>query len=102
MVKELKGGLQVKMIAFEQRNNLSITLDLCTDGSGLVREFWDEDVLFRFDTPEDLEDKLDNIQYQLDENGYCISPVQELGVGEEKLSTKEILDKNAEFNKLQK
>lgn len=93
-MKALKEGLQVKMIAFEQRNNISITLDLCSDGSGLIKEFWNEEVLFRFDTPEDLEVKLKITQYQLDENGYCISPVQELGVGEEKLSTKEILDKH--------
>ena len=61
---------------FEKRNNISIAIKLYSDGSGTVNEFWDDEQLTNFNDEEELHEFLKNINYKLDENGKCFSPVQ--------------------------
>jgi hypothetical protein len=63
---------------FEVRNNMSITLTIMGDGSGSVNEFWDNEELIEFKNIDELHAFLRDIQYQLDDNGKCLSPVQML------------------------
>jgi hypothetical protein len=61
---------------FEQRNNISIAVLLCSDGSSTVEEFWENEELNNSDTIEELHEFLINTNYKLDEKGLCFSPVQ--------------------------
>lgn len=63
---------------FEKRNNLSIVIHLCSDGSGEIRDYWDDDVLETFDSIDDLHKTLKDTQYELAENGRCLSPVRKV------------------------
>jgi len=62
------------MKRFEERNNISIYIDFHKDFSGGVYEYWQNRELFDYDSEDELFQFLDNTQYQLDENGLCISP----------------------------
>ena len=64
------------MNEFEKRNNISISLTLHSDGSGIVEEFWDREELFQFKNYSDLYENLFTVNYELDENGICYSPVR--------------------------
>lgn len=66
------------MSNFEERNNISINMRLESDGSGTVNEFWDEEELIEFDNLNELQEFLRNTQYQLSEDGRCISPFLKL------------------------
>jgi len=64
---------------FEKRNNISIAITVMGDGSGTVSEFWDYEELKEFKSIDDLQGFLKNTQYKLaDEDGRCLSPVQEV------------------------
>lgn len=64
---------------FERRNNISIAVTFYGDGSGTVSEFWYCEELKEFKTIDDLHKFLMNTQYKLaDEDGRCLSPVQEV------------------------
>ena len=64
---------------FEKRNNISIAVTFCGDGSGRVSEFWDYEELKEFKTIDELHKFIMNTQYKLaDEDGRCLSPVQEV------------------------
>lgn len=60
---------------FEERNNLSAFVNIYSDGSFGVQEFWNEDMLFG-GSFEELKTFLNDTQYKLGEDGRCISPVQ--------------------------
>lgn len=64
--------------AFEKRNNISAAIEICSDGSGNILEFWDDGHLERFNTPEELFSILETINYKKDERGICISPVERI------------------------
>jgi len=63
------------MNSFESRNNTSIVLVVCSDGSGEVREFWDSEEIESFKTNKDLSKFLLEATYKLSDNGRCISPM---------------------------
>ena len=58
--------------AFEKRNNFSIVVEVYSDGSGNIEEFWSDKVIFRHKTTEQLEDYLKSEQYKFDEKGHAI------------------------------
>lgn len=64
------------MNEFEKRNNFSITLVFCSDGSCNIAEFWTDKVIANFDNIEALKLYLKNVEYEKDKNGICISPVR--------------------------
>ena len=64
------------MERFEIRNNISITLNLFSDGSSSIEEFWDQEVLNASDTIEELIEFLENTNYMKSEDGRCIKPCQ--------------------------
>ena len=43
------GDLLELMQEFEKRNNTSVSLDLCSDGSGTLKEFWENDEIKSFE-----------------------------------------------------
>jgi len=45
----IMGDLLELMQEFEKRNNTSISLDLCSDGSGSLKEFWGGDEIKSFE-----------------------------------------------------
>ena len=61
---------------FEGKNNLSIVLNLYSDGSGTIEEFWDNEKLVEFKTVEELKTFLTTTKYEKDEAGLCLSPVK--------------------------
>lgn len=61
---------------FEKRNNISAFINLHSDGSSSIQEFWKDDILFSGGSIDELRTFLINTQYKLDENGRCISPVE--------------------------
>lgn len=69
-------NIPVLMKAFEERNNLSISVNLESDGHGMVVEFWRDECVFDFTDPSDLVKKLKSIDLELDEKGLCYSPVR--------------------------
>lgn len=60
---------------FEKRNNISIYITHCSDGSGTVYEFWEDEELKKFNGVLGLTKFLQDTQYELAEDGKCISPV---------------------------
>lgn len=63
---------------FEENNNISIKIDLFTDGSGKVKEFWEDDKLHEFHSVQELKFYLKETLYKLDDEGQCISPVKKI------------------------
>lgn len=63
------------MKAFEKRNNLSTYFTLCSDGSGTLFEFWDEEKLVQFVNVEELNTFLTITNYKKSDDGKCLSPV---------------------------
>lgn len=74
MINEL---LQL-MKDYEERNNISVYLALCSDGSGDVLEFWNDNELESFDNEDQLISILQNSTYKKGENGYCITPIEKI------------------------
>ncbi len=64
------------MKEFEKRNNISIAFQLCSDGSCHFEEFWKDEILAECETIEQAIEFLKNTEYELDENGLCLSPVR--------------------------
>jgi len=65
---------KVKM--FETRNNISVVFNTCSDGSGELREFWDDDLLYSYESIYNLILYLDTVKYQKSENGTSFKPVR--------------------------
>ena len=61
---------------FEDRNNISTTIEINGDGSGNLREFWDEEIIKEFDNLEDLNSFLVNGNLKKDDDGCSIKPIQ--------------------------
>lgn len=74
MINEL---LQL-MKDFEERNNISIAVSLCSDGSGTVLEFWENNDLEHFENEDGLKDILNNSTYKKGDNGLCINPIEKI------------------------
>jgi len=64
------------MEEFEKRNNISVYLDLCSDGSGNIKEFWDNELIKSFDKVTELVEFLKNGKLKLVEDGRSVSPIQ--------------------------
>ena len=60
---------------FEKRNNISVVVQLCSDGSGTIFEFWDESELEQFNSLDHLVHILEFVSYRK-ENGLCVHPVE--------------------------
>lgn len=60
---------------FECRNNISVAVQLCSDGSGAILEFWHDSELEQFDSVDQLVHILCFTNYRK-ENGFCIHPVE--------------------------
>lgn len=71
---ELKPILKL-MKSFEKRNNISITLLLCSDGSFGIEEFWENDMLFEGDLKQ-VNVFLEHTKYKLANDGRCLDPVE--------------------------
>jgi len=64
------------MRAFEKRNNISIYIDLCSDGSCGVKELWHDGSLNNnISNIKELYEFLKNTNYELSSDGICLSPV---------------------------
>jgi hypothetical protein len=59
---------------FEDRNNISASLLIHSDGSCGLMEFWNEEDLGSFDSFEKLLKFLCETQYKLDQMGVCLRP----------------------------
>jgi len=60
---------------FEKRNNISISIDLCDDGSGMLKEYWEEDVIKTFDNSKELELFLSNGKLEMNK-GRAVKPIK--------------------------
>lgn len=63
------------MQEFEKRNNTSISLDLCSDGSGTLKEFWDGDEIKTFKNSSELRSLLANAKLKM-KNGRSVKPIK--------------------------
>ncbi|REG88762.1 hypothetical protein [Flavobacterium aquicola] len=61
---------------FEKRNNISTTIEINGDGSGNLREFWDEEIIKEFDSLKSLNLFLLNGKLKLGEDGRSVSPIE--------------------------
>lgn len=64
------------MNEFEERNNISTTIEINSDGSGNLREFWDDEIIKEFDTIEALNSFLTNGKLKLAEDGRSVNPIE--------------------------
>jgi len=64
------------MDEFEKRNNISTTIEINSDGSGNLREFWDEEIIKEFDSLKNLNLFLLNGKLKLAEDGRSVSPIE--------------------------
>ena len=64
------------MNEFEERNNISTTIEINGDGSGNLREFWDEEIIKEFDSLENLNLFLLNGKLKKTEDGRSVSPIE--------------------------
>lgn len=64
------------MNEFEERNNISTTIEINGDGSGNLREFWDEEIIKEFDSLENLNLFLLNGKLKKAEDGRSVSPIE--------------------------
>jgi hypothetical protein len=63
------------MDEFEKRNNTSISLDLCSDGSGTLKEFWDGDEIKSFENSSELFCFLEKGKLKM-LDGRSVSPIE--------------------------
>jgi len=61
---------------FEKRNNTSVFLELCSDGSGCIKEFWDDEKIKKFDKISQLLEFLKNGKLKLADDGRAVSPIE--------------------------
>ena len=71
-------NILVSMNDFEKRNNVSISIEMFSDGSWNVTEFWDEEPIKRGDDLESLITYLNTAKYKIAKNGRCIRPMQRI------------------------
>ncbi len=64
------------MKEFEKRNNISTTIEINSDGSGNLREFFDGEGIKFFYSLQDLNLFLLNGKLKLTKDGYCASPIE--------------------------
>lgn len=69
-------GTLILMEVFEKRNNISTTLEIHSDGSGNLREFWDEEIIKEFDSLVNLHIFLSSGVLKLAEDGRSASPIE--------------------------
>lgn len=69
------GDLLELMQEFEKRNNTSISLDLCSDGSGTLKEFWDGDEIKSFESSFELRSFLANGKLKM-KDGRSVKPIK--------------------------
>ena len=62
------------MESFERRNNISISIEINSDGSGNLKEFWDGEEIKPFDNFAELTTFLENGKLKM-ENGSSIKPI---------------------------
>ncbi len=67
-------GMLDLMKQFEKRNNISISFEMCSDGSCHFEEFWRDEILIECETIKEAIEFLKNTEYELDENGLCFAP----------------------------
>lgn len=70
------GDLLELMQEFEDRNNISTRLEINPDGSGILREFWDEEIIKVFDNVETLISFLANGKLKKAEDGRSVKPIE--------------------------
>jgi len=63
------------MDEFEKRNNTSISLDLCSDGSGTLKEFWEGSEIKIFANLSELRSFLSNGKLKM-KDGRSVSPIE--------------------------
>jgi hypothetical protein len=63
---------------FEENNNVSAELQIFTDGSGEVAEFWDEDTFFEFENLTEFKWACKNYLLKKDDSGrvFTADPVE--------------------------
>jgi len=61
---------------FNNRNNISVFLEIYIDGSGIIREFFDEEEIKNFDSIDQLESFLANGKLKQFKDGYCARPIE--------------------------
>jgi hypothetical protein len=69
------GDLLELMQEFEKRNNTSISLDLYSDGSGILKEYWDGDEVKSFENSSDLRSFLANGKLKM-KDGRSVKPIK--------------------------
>lgn len=69
------GDLLELMQEFEKRNNTSISLDLCSDGSGILKEFWDDEKIKLFENSSELRSFLANGKLKM-KDGRSVKPIK--------------------------
>lgn len=67
--------LRILMDDFEKRNNISVIIELFSDGSWTIKEFYDEDEVGGGYSFDDLIEFLKTAQFKLADDGRCISPM---------------------------
>ncbi|MDX3913739.1 MAG: hypothetical protein QHC79_09385 [Pseudosphingobacterium sp.] len=72
------------MDSFEKRNNVSIGVELFSDGSWSTNEFWEDDSIERGNNIESLIDFLNTAQFKLTDDGRCIRPMVRIDKKESK------------------
>lgn len=77
MARKIKdmGELLELMQEFEKRNNISISLDLCSDGSGALKEFWEGTEIKSFENSSELRSFLDNGKLKM-KDGRSVKPIK--------------------------
>lgn len=68
-------GLLELMKKFEQRNNISVSLDLFSDGSGDLLEFWDEECIKAFSSLPELYHFLESGKLEM-KDGHSTKPIK--------------------------
>lgn len=69
------GDLLELMEEFEKRNNTSITIKLCSDGSGTINEFWDNEEIKSVNNSSELRSFLANGKLKM-KDGRSVSPIK--------------------------
>lgn len=69
------GDLLELMQEFEKRNNTSISLDLCSDGSGTIKEFWEGSEIRMFVNSSELRAFLANGKLKM-KDGRSVKPIK--------------------------
>jgi len=63
------------MQEFERRNNTSIGLELFSDGSGQLKEFWEQEKIIEFKNSSELRSFLANANLKM-KDGRSVKPIK--------------------------